>query len=194
MDRAVRRTARRPSDAGTPRIQAGALFGTAGRDAADFGTAVHRLFAQVDWAGPGTPGALAAWADFGAAGVEALGCVGAPELAGVWERPEESGRAPESWRERGFEVVLDGEWVTGVFDRVVVSRDSSGRVLRAAVFDFKTDRVTGEAEIAAAVVRYAGQLKLYRAAVGRLTGLDTADVSCELVFTHPRRRIPLPAG
>jgi ATP-dependent helicase/nuclease subunit A len=99
----------------------------------------------------------------------------------VWTNP---GGLAEVWRERAFEIVLDEAWVTGVFDRVVVWRDADGRVLRAAVYDFKTDRGP-KADLGRASERHRGQLLLYRRAVGVLIGLPLAAVEAHLVFTEP---------
>jgi ATP-dependent helicase/nuclease subunit A len=100
-------------------------------------------------------------------------------LAAVWARP--AGRA-EVWRERAFEAVLDGAWVTGVFDRVVVRRDASGAAAAATVYDFKTDRIAGPGELAAAKARHAPQLEMYRRAAAVLTGLDPSAILAEPVF------------
>jgi ATP-dependent helicase/nuclease subunit A len=188
--RAPRRLARRPSAEKTGVVAAARVFALEGAVAADFGTAVHALLADVEWVGEGGVEKFAeAWTMRGGAGEEALACLRAPELAAVWTRP---GRA-EAWRERAFEVVIDGAWVTGVFDRVVVERDQAGHAVRATVFDFKTGRAAGDADIAAAVARHAGQLNLYRQAAAVLTGLDVAAVACELVFTRLRRLARVPA-
>jgi ATP-dependent helicase/nuclease subunit A len=181
---------RRPSGEKTGMLPAGPVFSLEGHGGADFGTAVHALFAEVEWAGEGDMGKLAeAWrarrvAD--GAIEETLACLRAPELAAVWARPAGAARA-EVWRERSFEVVLDGTWVTGVFDRVVVSHDAAGRAWRATVFDFKTDRIEDGAGLAPAVARHAGQLNLYRRVAAMLAGLPDAAVACELVFTRCRR-------
>ena len=110
----------------------------------------------------------------------------------MWKRPN-SPRS-EVWRERAFEVVLDGVWVTGVFDRVVVSQDASGRAVRADVFDFKTDGVADEAGMAEVVARHTAQLEVYRQVAAVLVGLDVAVVECELVVTRLRRRAVVPHG
>jgi hypothetical protein len=147
------------------------------------------LLAEVEWVGPADGEKFAeAWTLRGAAGDEALACLRAPELAAVWKRPDQA----EAWRERAFEVVIDGTWVTGVFDRVVIERDQAGHAVRATVFDFKTERVVGDADLAAAVVRHAGQLNLYRRVAAVLTGLDVAAVACELVLTRLRRLASVP--
>ncbi len=182
--RAPRRPARRPSAEKAGVVEAARVFSLEGSGAADFGTAVHALLAEVEWVSEGAVEKFAeAWAMRGGAGEEALACLRAPELAAVWKRPDRA----EAWRERAFEVVIDGAWVTGVFDRVVIVRDQAGHAVRATVFDFKTDRVAGDVDVAAAVVRHAGQLNLYRRVAAVLTGLEVAAVACELVLTKPRR-------
>ena len=186
---------RQPSTERAGVVNAVQAFSLEGRGASDFGTAVHALFAEVEWADQQEAGKKAAlWRARGITGAamdEVLACLRAPELASIWEKPAD-GRKGEVWRERAFEVVLDSTWVTGVFDRVVVERDANGRVLQATVFDFKTDRVADEAEIAAVAERYAGQLNVYRRVAAVLTGLPVAAVNCELVLTRRRRWITVP--
>src|SRR5207253_2835631 len=109
---------------------------------------------------------------------ETLGCLGAPAMADLFGQPA---TAAEVWRERAFEVVIGGAWVTGVFDRVVITRDAAGHATRVLVVDFKTDRVMTDEETAAAVIRHAGQLNLYRGVAARLAALPTTAVECVLV-------------
>ena len=167
------------------------VFALNRNEGADFGTAVHELFAEVEWL-DGT-GAIERWAalwrdKYGAdneAVAEGLACLGASAMASVWSKP--LSELVEVWRERAFEMVLDGAWVTGVFDRVVVERDASGVTTRALIVDYKTDRVGTDAEVAAAVARHAGQLNLYRRVVAVLAKVSLGRVECCLVFTRLRR-------
>jgi ATP-dependent helicase/nuclease subunit A len=184
--RAPRRPARRPSAEKTGVVGAARVFALEGAGAADFGTEVHKLLAEVEWAGQRDIEKITEeWARRGAAGEEALACLRSPGLAAVWMRPDRA----EVWRERAFEVVIDGAWVTGVFDRVVIERDQTGRVLRATVFDFKTDRMADDAEVPAVVARHAGQLNLYQRVVMVLAGLKAAEVAGKLVLTRLRRLV-----
>ncbi|MEO5958816.1 MAG: 3'-5' exonuclease, partial [Opitutaceae bacterium] len=115
--RANRLAARRPSGEKSGAVGAAQLFTLEGGAAAEFGTRVHELLATVAWAAPADLARLAReWRTHGEAGVEALACLQATELKSVWRQRE----GAEVWRERTFEIVLDGVWVTGVFDRVVV--------------------------------------------------------------------------
>jgi ATP-dependent exoDNAse (exonuclease V) beta subunit len=177
-------------------VEAARLFSLEGRAGADFGAAVHALFAEVEWAeGQGREELAAIWqtrAGDGAPAAEAAACLRASSLAEIWARPNGGGRA-EVWRERSFEMVVEGAWVTGVFDRVIVERDSAGRAVRAKVIDFKTDQFAGAGADEAAIRRYAPQLNLYRRAVAILTGLPVSAIACELVLTGRQRRIAVPA-
>ncbi len=210
--RVVRREARRPSAERDGAIAAGRLFALDASGATDFGTALHELLAGVEWVRFAAPrrGSTAAertpptadaivgqWrarpiaASDPAVLAAAERCLLAPELRDVWQPPRD-GAAAEVWRERSFEVVLDGAWITGVFDRVVVGRDAAGRAIEARVFDFKTDRLGREDDVETVRARYAEQLNLYRRVAAILAGLPTEKVGAELVLTQAGRRVPVP--
>jgi ATP-dependent helicase/nuclease subunit A len=180
-----RRTARRPSRQEGGVIAAAQLFALEGSHAAEFGTQVHLMLADIEWGGGGEE---SRWRECGfqaAAIAEVRGCLDAAELADLWRRRA----GAEVWRERAFEIVLDGVWLTGVFDRVVVEREPR----RVTVIDFKTDRVSDEAAMAEAARRHAGQVNLYRRVAAAFAGVPATAVECELVFTHLRRRVRVPA-
>lgn len=187
--RGARAVALRPSAERAGVVPAAQVFALSGNAASEFGTAVHGLLAEVAWWDEAAEAATGrAWRDRAAgdaAVAEAWRCVTAPELADVWRRP--AGEA-EVWREKAFEILLDGAWITGVLDRVVVVRDGGGRATAAAVYDFKTDRIGNEADVARAVERHAEQLAIYRRVVAVLTGLPAANVATALVLTAVARR------
>ena len=188
--RSVRHVARRPSRQATHSVPAAALFAVDAGAAAEFGTALHALLAEVEWSAPTEAAAWAMrWRDRGEAPAlvtAAAKCLAAAELARVWHRP--SGR-PEVWRERAFEIVLDGAWVTGVFDRVVIERGADSRATAATVYDFKTDAVEADADLLVHGRRYAEQLKVYRRVAAVLTALPIEAVKAEIVFTQVARRV-----
>lgn len=187
--RTPRRLARTPSETKSGEVFGDRLFSLEGSGAVIFGRAVHDKLAQVEWVGPeGVAQFATAWQHDGAAGREALACLQTPELAEIWTRPKFA--QIEVWRERAFEVVLDGAWVTGVFDRVVIGRDAAGLVVRASVYDFKTDRGVSRA-VSRAAKRHAGQLALYRRVLAMLTRLPVEMVSAEIVFTENARKVAL---
>ena len=76
------------------------------------------------------------------------------------------------WRERAFEVCVDGAWVSGRFDRVTFFRNAAGE-LCAEIVDFKTSAAHPE--------RYDGQLAAYRRAVEALTGIPPGRIAARLM-------------
>ncbi len=181
----ARLPARRPTEETGGLIMAEQLFAAESTSAAvDFGRVVHTLLARVEWAGE-PAGAMAGWAGEGEAGRQATACLQAESLQAVWRRRERS----TVWRERSFELVDHGVWVTGVFDRVIVEHDQAGAAVRATVFDFKTDSAT-----AGALQRHARQLNLYRVAVAKLARLPVTAVECEIVLTRTQQRLTVPFG
>lgn len=184
----TRHPARTPSGTKAGVVSGAALFGAASAGAASFGTAMHKAFAAVEWGGV-TPEVVAAWKAAGLGdGVmdEARACLEASGLDRVFAHEPRA----EVWRERMFEIVLVGAWITGVFDRVVLKRDADGRVCAATVYDFKTDRVSPGAEFEVAA-RYEGQMAVYRQAAARLAGLPEDRVRCVLVLTGFRTTVEL---
>ena len=178
--------AMRPSAGKHATLPGALVFSLEGGVSADFGTLVHERFAEVEWLDATLLKRLTtAWAEFGNAGTEALACLRAESLKSIWQKP--SSPNADVWRERAFEVVLDGNWITGVFDRVVIEQDASGRAIRATVIDFKTDQITADSGVPEIVARHAGQLEIYRRAAAALTGLDVSAVACELVLTRRQR-------
>ncbi len=179
--RRPRRMAQRPSAVHAGLVAAKDLLDEAGEAGLVFGREVHGLLARI-----GREGEIpwAEWRESGAsdAAVDLAARVRrAPSLAEVWAVPD----GADLWCEREFELVLDGAWVSGVFDRVVVRRGAEGKAQGATIFDFKTDRVRDERDLGELTRRYSGQVALYRRAVARLTGLPESAVRGSLVFVGP---------
>lgn len=193
--RANRHPARRPSDGTDGAFSAAPLFGIATGKSLDFGARVHEVFAEVEWLEPGDVARLEkAWAGRGVAAevIEAASrCLRAEEMSAVWKRPA-NGAGTKLWRERAFEVVVDGVWFTGVFDRVVLETGADGKASRAWVIDFKTDRFAGNEEVARLVTKHSSQLNLYRRAAALLSGLPAREVACSLVFTAGPKMVEVP--
>ncbi len=167
------------------RARASASRYAAHREGRRFGSLVHALFSCVEWSGPGAIEAVEQFFhrtlpqpdEWQRAALETVRrCLQDAEIAHRLARP-----APEAvlWRERPFEAVIGGEWISGVFDRVTIA---GGRVL---LLEFKTDHLKDEpGDLAAATQRHARQTTLYRSALEKLTGLP---VEAVLVFTGALR-------
>lgn len=189
----ARLPARTPSGTERSVLTGAQVFALSASAGAERGTAVHALLAEITWRQPGD-GRIESelWATAAPAiRAEAQACVDDPALGDVFGRPATDAGEPELWRERAFEVVLDGHWITGICDRVVIRRDADGVARGAWIWDFKTDRVGDRAGAVQASGRYAEQLGLYRRVVARLAGLAEKDVRCGLVFTQIREWVPV---
>jgi ATP-dependent exoDNAse (exonuclease V) beta subunit len=93
------------------------------------------------------------------------------------------------WRERPFDLMLNGEWVSGVFDRVMLTRGKDGNVQDAWVIDFKTDDVSTPDALAAKIEGYLPQLDLYRQTLSRLAGIPARRIRTSLLFTRAARLV-----
>jgi hypothetical protein len=186
----IRRSARTPSGGERLSLPAPLAFALESDAAAAHGSAVHAMLATVEWLEPGgSPPVFIEDPHARGAGEAARRCVSTPAFAEVFARP--AGPSAEVWRERAFEIVLEGVWYSGVFDRVVVEREPSGRALRATVWDFKTDRLVDAAGVAAAEERHRRQLLLYRRVVACLTALPETAVRAALVLLTADRVVDM---
>ncbi|MFM8335426.1 MAG: 3'-5' exonuclease, partial [Opitutaceae bacterium] len=170
-----RRRRMRPSDAGHSSGSRSTVPVAAIAAATDYGTAVHKVFEQVEWLGQelALSGVESAVADVRA-------CLDLPEVAALFraESPRD-----EALRELPIEFTDAGEWWSGVIDRLVLRRDESGGVREALIIDFKTDQV----ETADALrERHAGQLAAYLRAVGTALKLPPEKIRTVLVSTRLR--------
>jgi ATP-dependent helicase/nuclease subunit A len=176
---------------------AGDLFLLPHRRGQAFGSALHGLLEQVRWLEDEPLAQVAArWrararlprelAD--AVVVSAARALAVPAIRQEFSRPTQ---ACELWQERSFEMILDNEWVSGTFDRVVLYLGPDGRTRNAVLVDLKSDATASEEDISCAVARYSGQMGLYRKALCRLTGLVPEAVAVHLVFSHAGRVVCL---
>ena len=182
-----RHPSRAPSETWSHELHGARLFALKSAGGMEFGRLLHALLAQVEWIdGSGLTRLAAAWRGLGPASSAALACLQAPALAFIWTRSSNSPQV-EVWRERAFELIDDGNWISGVFDRVVVEYDEGHRTTRATVFDFKTDK-----DAASALAAYSRQLGLYRRAVATLTGLPAVHVDGFVVLVGAQEVLRVP--
>jgi ATP-dependent helicase/nuclease subunit A len=186
----ARLVARRPSGLRQGRLTAAQILGgsRAGNGSADFGTAVHALLAQIEWM---TTGTVADWLAREGDGIasevvrEVAGCVQTAGGRAVFACCDEH---DEVWRERAFEAVVGGAWVSGIFDRVVLRREAGGGLRGVEIYDFKTDRGAPDDLLRA---RHAEQLGLYRTVAGLLTGLPEDRIRCFVLATEKGRLVEI---
>jgi ATP-dependent exoDNAse (exonuclease V) beta subunit len=138
-----------------------------------FGNEVHAAFEGVGWIDEELPALPAS--DAGKLVSELLAF---PKLRPLFER---QARPVELFREQPIEAILDGQWLSGVIDRLHLHRDATGQVTRVEVIDYKTDALD---EIGEIQQRYAGQMRAYREVIQR--AYPEAAVECILLSTRCR--------
>jgi ATP-dependent helicase/nuclease subunit A len=131
-------------------------------DARQAGSALHAFLAQISWSDEGWPPRDTLPEDLQPV-VETF--LASPAAAEVFTRPAEP---CELWREQPFDVLVNGRWISGIFDRVVLFAD------RAEVLDFKS----GGTHLAAT---HGPQMTAYRTALAALTGLTENRITAHLV-------------
>ena len=182
--RVVRRRRRRvalatPSWQGHTHVSAAMLF--RGRDAgSQRGTEIHELLQRLEWL-DGSSAAQEIVAQCGELGVD---LVSDSPLRRALEQVE---GVVELWRERSFEVLVDGAWLSGIFDRVVLRHDASGH-LKGDIYDYKSNR-RREGESAEGFTErmretYSGQMQTYRRALSHLASVAPEDITATLLLTE----------
>lgn len=195
---AARKAVRRPAGAvrRTPSAEAEApreatlLFEPAVTDSLAIGHGVHALLEKVTWRGEVDPESLfAAWVREASPDDRVRDAVrkhwetalASPALAAPG-RPGHA--AAEVWNEYTFDCLVDGQWVTGAFDRIVVYRDAAGAVTAADILDYKTNQLDGPEAAAGLADKYRPQLALYRTVLAKILGIGEDAVSAALVLTR----------
>jgi ATP-dependent exoDNAse (exonuclease V) beta subunit len=138
-------------------------------DAADLGTEIHDLLSRIEWD--------ASQVDLSSCSKDARSLLEAflksAEAKAIFTKPVGEW---DLWNEKPFDLMIDGQWISGCFDRVHVRREG-GKAVEAHIYDYKTNRST-PAKIAE---EYEGQMEQYRKAAALLLGLDVAQVMARTI-------------
>lgn len=186
-ERVNRRT---PSGSENQSVTAKLLFSSDGQKAREFGTLVHALFEDVEWIQDfDAKKAEKRWRSLPGWTEEVLDdaikhtvkCLKSKEVKKALRRPTPQS---ECWLEKSFEILLDEEWLSGTFDRVTIERDMTGKVVKAEVIDFKTDRVSNQDDVDTAIHKYRPQLETYREVLQRMLGVSSDKITLSLLFTR----------
>ena len=172
-------------------IKGSMLFSPGREPGRRLGNLVHELLAHVEWWDVTSSVAAleSRWQASGLLRGEAIEATALAMVRGVlhsvsaqfaFAKPSPEAQA---WRERPFDLIREGNWISGVFDRVIVMRDS------VRLIDFKTDEVPDEAALNTKVAGYRPQIMLYRQALARLTGLKLEQIESALLFTRNCRLV-----
>ena len=180
-----------PSMLGEGAIRADSLFAHNTRDSLELGTAIHELFEKVSWSDEvDIDNLVREWQKASSVAKEIKQkaieqfqqALVSAEVRQALSRPEGD---VDLWREKHFEIVLNDQWITGVFDRVTIERDLDNEIVKATVLDFKSDEVTNAAELNDRAERYRMQLSTYGEALSRMLRINPSQVTLRLLFTCP---------
>ena len=150
----------RPSESYYTGLKGDALFADDFGAAAKRGTEAHAEFEKIEW--------LAA-------------DKARTDLERALVKPSDEATV---WRERAYELFMDGKWESGQFDRVVFWREGGER--RAAICDYKTNARRAGESLDAFTARmqnaYRVQMLSYRAALAALTGIPQTSIQLKLLL------------
>ena len=149
------------------------------RGGLEYGNLVHGCFESIEW----WDGELD-WNEDEQVSSLVRGCVEDPSVKPYFESRE----GLKVYREQAIESILDGVWVSGVVDRLLVEFDKDGKAMNAAIMDFKTDKVDDPKEL---VERYAEQLEIYRGMICQTYSLTDENVFAVILSTHLKKTINL---
>lgn len=183
-----------PSETGVGETAVSSIFSSARRLSLAVGTGVHEVMASIAWLEESDPRQVlnrwsklkpSALSDGVTAHIAAAFQSGA--VRRLFSKPSGS---VSLWREKPFEAIVDGGWVSGVFDRVSISHARGGEI-EATIIDFKTDAVSG-VPLEQLVDRHRAQLELYRKVLAGILRLRRAAIACKFVFTANGTVVDLP--
>lgn len=187
--------ARRVTPSGEEDFQVkGSMLFSAGREPGRrLGNLVHELFSHVEWWGAEASMEIleSRWRESGLLRGEAVEAAALAMVRAVLQSAAASyafGRpaaGAAAWREKPFDLIHEGSWISGVFDRVIVTQDS------VRLIDFKTDEVSDEAALEEKTAGYRPQILLYRQALTRLTGVSPEKIESALLFTRNCRLVDI---
>ncbi|MBO5940120.1 MAG: UvrD-helicase domain-containing protein [Kiritimatiellae bacterium] len=150
----------RPSESFYSGLKADALFGDDFGKAAEFGTQVHAQYEKVEW-------------------------IDGPEAKTPFDRALVKPEGHLSlWREKSYELFVDGKWESGQFDRVVFTSMNGEK--KAVICDFKTNSIRKEETAGEFAQRmrcvYSKQMNFYRRALSLLTGIAECNIRTLLLL------------
>ena len=152
-----------------------AIFSLARHQARSLGTSIHAEFARVRWLSPGrendVPESLRPFLRH-------------RSVAGIFTEPAAPTRL---WIEQPFDLIHQGSHLSGIFDRVHITVNAAGQPISAILYDFKSDQIEKDRDLAEIAAGYRSQMNFYVQALTSLLGLERKQISPQLVFLHHGR-------
>jgi len=149
------------------------------RGGQEYGNLMHQCFESIEW----WEGKLE-WNKSSTVREHVLECMNSASFKPFFE----ARKGLKVYREQSVDSMLDGIWVSGVIDRLLVDYNDSGKVLNAVIVDFKTDKVEDPSDL---IGRYRDQLERYRKMIGQMYSLSEENVFAVILSTHFKKIINL---
>lgn len=162
--------------------------------AADLGTKVHELFCQIDFYDGSAPEEYLQKIF----SMDVLKTEEGKLLAKAWADPairnalKHPGTPSASLRKERSFLLPDqaaGNYISGIFDRLVAEYDENGTCTGATVIDYKSDKADEETLF---LERYSQQLNIYRKAAASLLNIPQEKVKCKLLALRCGKVITVP--
>ncbi len=159
-----------PSQADDQKRSPAKAFRYIAEDGRELGSRVHELFEQLEFSDQLDLSAFFEMHEERSDSDAAFHVRKAVECFSCLARPD---HFKELWREQRFDIELNGDWISGIFDRVVFLEGE------AWIQDYKTNRTVNDKTID----HYRPQMLLYRKVLSDMTGLAEKNIRCQLLFT-----------
>lgn len=178
----------RPSTSAILNRNAGTAF-ELNATATEFGTQVHDAFEHIEWYDETTLEAACISHLPDEVAQTLRNCLTHPDIEKLFTKPASTSAV---WRERAFTYVEGDQFTNGIFDRVVIHKDGTGKITHAEIIDYKTDRIHKENTIEQATEHHRPQLEAYRIALSKILGLDPSTINTTLLFTRLPALVTIP--
>lgn len=165
----------RPSSGSAYDLPAHLLFDLSEQSSA-FGTRMHAAFQKIEWLDDAID--LHSLSPDPAVCASIKACFDKPEIRALFQTSDPTTTV---WRERAFTYVEGDQYISGIFDRVLLEAHKGHT--KATIIDFKTDRIHSNNTLAEASEHHREQLEMYRKALSYITGIASNAISLKLIFT-----------
>ena len=168
------------------------LFEPESRDVLDFGSAIHELLEKVGWCDERTdvekiinewsPSAGCSGEIYTDVCTQFRNTLKSEDIRKALSKPDENSLLRREWK---FDIILDNEWVSGAFDRVIILNNADGKPVGATIMDYKSNRIEPTpSQISHVLERYRKQMEIYRRALSHILGISEKNIELKLLLTR----------
>lgn len=101
-----------------------------------------------------------------------------PEIERVFSKPSLN---TEVWKEKEFSLLIDNVWLKGRFDRVVIERDTNGKIFRVTLIDYKYEESLNKGEVKS---KYQTQISQYRLALSKILKIPQNSITSFIILVR----------